>query len=715
MYKKRITKPFQGGNPGVKAVLQAHFRYEVIAEDLRQNILVGQFPVGSRLPSEPELAREYGVNHQTLRKALALLAADGLLDRHRGRGTFVLAPKPTAATGAETVLFVGPIRGHLHDTFFHALVRAAQANGRTIYPFLPGDANGKETREAVGRLLDAGGPILAEPGAWDELLRHFPATAASPVRVGLFAEPYPLAPGYHAVGDSLRGGLLATLHLIGLGHRRIAFIGTHPQDDASGETLPAVKDTNPAYEGYRLALAKADIGEHHSLGYYYARVDHHGVAIDHAFLDRLQGRATAFVVDADFRAVTLQHALQERGLRIPHDVSLVGLGNTPWCQAMPGGLTSVDLEVDELARVALDLGSHPPPSRPIVVNVKPRLVVRGSSAAPPSALISKPAAKGDGSSAHAAPGTLKTTAFTLIELLVVVAIIAILAALLLPALQAARDRARTVACINNMRQSALGLLLWTDDNDGALPAHNNFVGCIPGSWSSPRTFREMVDGGYLKRESLICPTVDRMFTRYAAPVSPREKSGQAIYNSTGKWDTGWPADTPLGFWSATPGGETSDFGTYVYMAGAQDNSTNNTTFMPQNRWAAWDVGGIGSSTRKPYYSMRLSHINAPSRFATMWDMDLNKATSSGIGWDVKARYSPHYRNPGHTYAYLDGHAVFVQEQAIPGNFEYIPSFNTPVMKYSSQVVWKGVAYSANATPRVSSHAELSSIINWPEY
>jgi len=73
---------------------------------------------------------------------------------------------------------------------------------------------------------------------------------------------------------------------------------------------------------------------------------------------------------------------------------------------------------------------------------------------------------------HSAFG-IRHSAFTLIELLVVVAIISILAAMLLPALQRAKEQGRRAACLSNQRQLVQGVLLYTLDSDGRLPPNWN--------------------------------------------------------------------------------------------------------------------------------------------------------------------------------------------------------------------------------------------------
>ena len=73
--------------------MPSRFPYQGIVDELRASILEGRLEAGERLPSENELAGRYDTSRPTVRRAIALLKAEGLVNTEQGRGAFV-RPKP---------------------------------------------------------------------------------------------------------------------------------------------------------------------------------------------------------------------------------------------------------------------------------------------------------------------------------------------------------------------------------------------------------------------------------------------------------------------------------------------------------------------------------------------------------------------------------------------------------------------------------------------
>jgi len=110
-----------------------HALWSAIAHTLRGEIADGRFRPGDRLPTEAALARRFGVNRHTLRRALADLTGDGLVHTRQGAGAFV--------TGAPTDYRLGA-RVRFHQN----LIAAGRVPGRRILALTTRHADSTESR-----------------------------------------------------------------------------------------------------------------------------------------------------------------------------------------------------------------------------------------------------------------------------------------------------------------------------------------------------------------------------------------------------------------------------------------------------------------------------------------------------------------------------------------------------------------------------------------
>jgi LacI family transcriptional regulator len=202
-----------------------------------------------------------------------------------------------------------------------------------------------------------------------------PEALSGPVPVLLVNRKEPLGVPSIIVDDEA-GAVLATEHLISLGHQRIAHVAGPQEADTARRRLA----------GYGAALEQAGIPASPEL---VAEVnfDEAGGHLAATRLLRMDPRPTALFVANIRAAMGAMAAARGLGLRVPKDVSIVGFHDVELAEYVDPPLSTVRMPLAEMGREAADAlfrlieGNS---AEDIVVSKPPELVVRGSSGPPPS-------------------------------------------------------------------------------------------------------------------------------------------------------------------------------------------------------------------------------------------------------------------------------------------------------------------------------------------
>ncbi|MGY2006129.1 LacI family DNA-binding transcriptional regulator [Nocardia gipuzkoensis] len=275
---------------------------------------------------------------------------------------------------SRTSNIVGVLVSDLRNAFFADVVEgmdaAAQESGLELI-LNTGRRSAARERTALESLLSfrPGGVILLSPILPAAAIRE----ASQQAPLVLVSRTSTVA-GIDTVNDDGEAGAaLAVDHLISLGHRRIVHL------DGGGAFTAA-----PRRKGYRAAMQRHGLepmvvaSEH---------TDSAGMAAVRRLLNLFSrdNFPTALVCGNDFNAVGAMSALEEAGLRVPEDVSVVGYDNTSLAALRHVALTTVDQPRTQMGRLAIEALTErlrDGRTAPVRRRVEPSLVVRSTTAAP---------------------------------------------------------------------------------------------------------------------------------------------------------------------------------------------------------------------------------------------------------------------------------------------------------------------------------------------
>lgn len=366
-------------------------KYQLVFENLRQEILSGQFRAGQKIPSEAHLEKRFGASRITIGRAVRDLCHQGLVERRAGSGTFVrpTPPAPAVASGLSFGLLIPDLgRTDIFEFICQGMAEAPHAQEHALLWCNAMAAPGSLAEERAWQICQQHiarrvsgvffAPLEEEPTSSGgetmnrRILAAFKEARIPVVLLDRDALPFPGRSDCDLVGlDNWRAGLVATNHLLGLGSTRPFFLCN------SRRTASSVEE--------RIAG-------------FYAALTARGLPVDPAQVQRLdleddgalrqmiaEHRPEAIVCANDRTAGRLMQAALAQGLRIPQDLRIIGLDDIPYASLFSVPLTTLRQPCREIGLAAmqtmLERLKQPdlPPRR---ITLEAALVVRQSCSTP---------------------------------------------------------------------------------------------------------------------------------------------------------------------------------------------------------------------------------------------------------------------------------------------------------------------------------------------
>lgn len=349
-----------------------------VYEFLRREIGGNHFS-GFKLPTERIFAEQFQVSRPTIHQAISILQKKGIVYSIQGKGTFIAKPgskkeKFTLKKKTGVIGFCISISGRdaAADNFLSELLRGMEDETKknNFYLLFTTVKNPVEEERTYKNLAKNGyveGFILFSHPLLERYINEFEKRKLPFVTMGR----YKGKATYYVDDDGVQGGFLATTHLINQGCRRIAYI-----NGPEGLTI-----SENRLKGYKTALEKNGLQVDPSLILQSEFTEKNGYRAMAKLLKEKKNFDGVVCID-DATALGAMRAIQEKGLKIPEDIAVVGFNNSYFCSHLNPPLTSLEIFPYKMGasaiKMLIKLINNERVSKPSII-FKPKLVIRKSS------------------------------------------------------------------------------------------------------------------------------------------------------------------------------------------------------------------------------------------------------------------------------------------------------------------------------------------------
>lgn len=302
--------------------MDAKAKYVQVIQWLKLQIEGGAFAPGERIPSENEMASIFSLSRQTVRHAVSVLEEEGILTRIKGSGTYV---SDNCYTDLAKRTRIGVVTTYVDSYIFPKTIQGIEktlaSHGYTVQISFTNNMveREKEILEETIRADDVAGMIIEPtksglPNPNEDLYRVLCGRRAPLLFINSF---YPNLGIPHVSINDIDAGRKAVRYLIHAGHKRIAAV--LKMDDGQGPRR---------YIGYMEAMKEAGLTIRDGNIVWIDTEDmRHPQLYRDKVLKRLEGCTAVFCYN-DQVAFDLIQMLRREGMRIPEQMSIVGIDNS---------------------------------------------------------------------------------------------------------------------------------------------------------------------------------------------------------------------------------------------------------------------------------------------------------------------------------------------------------------------------------------------------